>query len=116
MIWQCISIKTKTRNVNLIIKNEQTMLNLLFVLINALDTVDGSRHSAERLYGFEQDREAILQKCLMKYKILKIRMKISYQAFLQTKSVKQLFLETILKSFMTLFMQNKIPITVRNLI
>ena len=76
------------------------MLNLLFVLINALDTVDGSKDSAVRLYRFKQDKEAILNKCLMKYKILKIRMKISYEAFMQTKSVKQLFLEVILKSFM----------------
>ena len=92
------------------------MLNLLFVLINALDTVDGSKDSAVRLYRFDQDREAILQKCLMKYKILKIRMKISYEAFMQTKSVKQLFLEVILKSFMIQFVKNKIPITIGNLV
>lgn len=64
------------------------MLNLLYVLIDTLDTVDGSKHSARRLYVHMQDREVILQKCLMKYKVLKIRMKISYQAFIQTKSVR----------------------------
>ena len=92
------------------------MLNFLFVLINTLDKVYGSKDRAVWLYHFDQDREAILQKCLMKYKILKIRMKISYHAFMETKSVKQLFLEIILKSFMTLFLKNKIPITVPNLV
>lgn len=48
----------------------------------------------------------------MRYKVMKMRMKISYIAFEKTMTVKQLFLETIMKSYMFLFKSGKIPITI----
>ena len=46
---------------------------------------------------------------------MKYRMKISFIAFEKKKTVKELFLETILKSYMSLFDQGIIPIRVEEL-
>ena len=43
-------------------------------------------------------------------------MKINCMAFEQLKSVKQLFLETILKSFMVLFTKGKVSISYMDLL
>ena len=48
----------------------------------------------------------------MKYKIIKFRMKLSYIAFEKELTIKELFLTTIMKSYMTLFKRGKIPISV----
>jgi hypothetical protein len=44
--WQCISIITKDREVDLVIDSEKDMINLLTLLIYKLETVDGYRSSA----------------------------------------------------------------------
>lgn len=46
---------------------------------------------------------------------MKWRMKISYIAFEKQKTIKELFLETIMKSYMSLFDQGRIPIRVEEL-
>jgi hypothetical protein len=48
----------------------------------------------------------------MKYKIIKFRMKISYIAFEKEMTIKELFLTTIMRSYMILFKRGKIPISV----
>ena len=51
----------------------------------------------------------------MRYKILKIRMKISYIAFEQKKSILEMFLITILKIHSRLFQQGKITMSLIDL-
>jgi len=46
---------------------------------------------------------------------MKFRMKISYIAFEKTVTVKELFLETIMKSYMSLFKRGKIPMSVEEI-
>ena len=44
--WQCISILTKDRDVDLVIESEKDMINLLTLLIYKLETIDGYRGTA----------------------------------------------------------------------
>jgi hypothetical protein len=82
-----------------------------------METVDGNKGSAIRaIYGKSYDgKNAIIENTIVKYKVMKWRMKISIMAFEKNKTVKELFLETIMKSYMSLFDQGKIPIRVEEL-
>lgn len=48
--WQCITIMTEARDLNLVIKNETDMKFLLEFLIVSLQTVDGQRGSAAHVF------------------------------------------------------------------
>ena len=82
-----------------------------------MKTIDGQANTAEKLFqGRNQEFvDEINRKTVMKYKIMKIRMKISYIAFEKITTVKELFLTAIMRSYMSLFMNNKIPISVEEL-
>ena len=44
--WECLTIQFKDRELNLVIKNEHHMQNILKLLISKLKTVDGTRNTA----------------------------------------------------------------------
>lgn len=44
--WQCITLSTKERDINLVIKNQKDMRYLLEFLIISMKTVDGRKNSA----------------------------------------------------------------------
>jgi hypothetical protein len=44
--WECITIYTESREVNLVIKSQRDMKSLLEFLIISLQTIDGYRGSA----------------------------------------------------------------------
>lgn len=46
--WECITIKTDSRDIDLVIRNEKDMKYLLEFLIISLKTLDGNRDSAKR--------------------------------------------------------------------
>jgi hypothetical protein len=43
--WQCITLQLEHRDLDLVIKDEKDMDNLLMILIDAIKTVDGNRGS-----------------------------------------------------------------------
>lgn len=47
--WNCITIRTSTRDVDLVIKDEYQMKVLLRFLIYTLNTLDGVRGSAKKI-------------------------------------------------------------------
>lgn len=114
------------RDINLVIKDEEQMSVLLKFLIYRMKSVDGSRNSAvpylealnkqslkafKELNGYEtikkskevkilqENEHFIANRVFLKYKIMKIRAKISYMAFEKRMTIAELFLEAILKSF-----------------
>ena len=48
---------------------------------------------------YQKYETALYQKVFRKYLLLKVRMKISYMAFMEGKTVKELLLHAILKSY-----------------
>jgi hypothetical protein len=47
--WQCITINLGRRDVDLVLPDEQSMLDLLTLLIYHTNTIDGSRDSANSI-------------------------------------------------------------------
>jgi hypothetical protein len=45
--WECITIQTESRDIDLVVKNEKDMKYLLEFLIISLKTLDGNRDSAK---------------------------------------------------------------------
>ena len=48
--WECLTIQLKNREIDLVIRNEKDMDDLLLVLVTAMNTVDGNRDSANLIY------------------------------------------------------------------
>jgi hypothetical protein len=103
--WQCISISTMDRQVDLIIHDESDMMNLISLLIYKLQTIDGFKGTSLSHIEGNKYKETIrvYDKVLFRYKIIKIRMKISCIAFEQKKSILELFLIAIMKTHKKLF-------------
>ena len=103
--WQCITIQTEQRDVDLVIQKDEDMFNLLSFLVFELQTLDGRRGTASRVFGkVGHLRQTISNKVIFKLKIMKWRMKISFMARSQKKTVKELFLSAILASYCMLFL------------
>jgi hypothetical protein len=128
--WQCITLELQNeRVVDLVIKNEKCMDNFLRILIHELNTVDGHRDSAKQLketltkQQFRQIKEhkllhkkqpqdsksileqvnlMVLKQVLLKYKIMRIRSKISFSALKRRMAVKELIIRQILDSYISL--------------
>ena len=130
--WECVTLLLPMREIDLVVQKEQDMDDLLEVLVDALDTVDGGRGTAEIIKAavqkqkFEseienrarggnarkparpadlakyavtrQERQAIHKTTLKKYKVLRVRSKISFLAFKAKQTINELLLNQILKS------------------
>jgi hypothetical protein len=82
-----------------------------------MQTIDGNKGTAipftkEKPYSI---KKMIIENTIVKYKVMKWRMKISFIAFEKRKTIKELFLEAIMKSYMSLFDTGRIPILVEEL-
>ena len=64
------------------------MINFITLLVYELKTVDGNRDTAKKLIEKTKNPDLVVKKILMKYKIMKFRMKISFEAYSQKKTVK----------------------------
>ena len=93
------------------------MMNLIQLLIYKLETIDGFRGTALPIIDgyLYKDIIKVYSQVLMRYKIMKLRMKISCSAFEQKKSVLELFLFSILKTHQSFFQQGLIPMTMHEL-
>ena len=108
-----MTLQLKTRDVDLVIRDQNNMDSFLLYLINHLKTLDGKKDSALKLldnlksqapYGQKKSyalmyRKIVYNKVLMKFKIMRIRSKISYIAFKKRMTISELIVTQILKSF-----------------
>lgn len=121
--WDCITLNVKNKwDIYFIIKNELAMANFLKLLIMKTNTIDGNAGTASLLKA--QKHEEISQKCkqqginnstkeaLMKeevdavihqtvyrkYRVMKVRMKISFMAFLKNQTIIEIWMYAILKT------------------
>jgi hypothetical protein len=81
--WQCLTIELKDRDVDLVILDESDMIAIISLLIwktNTINGVAGSSIHLSDLMSLNRQQE-LFTTVLMKYKILKARMKISFIAF-----------------------------------
>ena len=125
--WDCITLQLSHRDVDLVITNEQHMSTFIKFLVYRMKTLDGNRGSAIRaleamnkqaIKDFLTQRRGratvpesrqhqimatnefkVFRKVCLKYAIMRIRAKISYEAMMQQKTVCELFLGVIYKHF-----------------
>ena len=53
--WECLTLLLTDREVDLVIQKEADMNDLLAFLIESINTVDGNRNSAEKVYNILQE-------------------------------------------------------------
>lgn len=128
--WECITIQLPERDVYLIIKDENLMEQFIKLLIYHMQTVDGNKGSSRAIehtlyhqYLKEYkdkgyiNKKTIIQKAkhkimtntMQKYRIIKIRQKISFIAFSKCMTITELFYTTILDTYQTLLSNNQNP-------
>ena len=92
------------------ISDEKEMKILLTFLVYQMKTLDGKKNSAVRLLNykfkveenqkFKQEIENdVFSKVIKKFQIMIIRHKISYEAFFQKKTISELIIGQIVKTF-----------------
>lgn len=117
--WNCITVQIKNKwDVSLIFESEQATNNFLKLLIHRIETTDGRKGTAVKLkknvYAEEvkvrlqkgkrldekwaqQVKRAIahqvMHKVALKYRIMKVRMKLSYICFMQGTTMVELWLK-----------------------
>ena len=84
--WQCITISTVSRDLDLVIQDQQAMFDLLAIIINSQLKFDQNQDKTLDL------KQTIIQEQLIKYKILKFRMKISQIALGLKVTIRELIL------------------------
>lgn len=117
--WQCISLQTKDRDVDLVIRDQHKMNNFLSILIHKMETLDCSKGTALPLIkcleakkgiDMKQARHMIVKKTLLRFKILRIRLKISFMAFEKRMTIPELFMQAIMKTHDELLKESSIPL------
>ena len=59
--WQCITLQLRHRDVDLVIKDDNQMNDLLMVLISAMETVDGNRGSFHTIEDIVIENKVMLK-------------------------------------------------------
>ena len=125
--WNCITIKTTKRDIDLVIKDDQQMKILIKFLVYSINTLDGHKNSALPLLKIcneqeeakvkkftgqmnltpaqthrisHQNKQKIYSQICRKYDMLRVRAKISFMAFDQGKTIEELFVNAIWKTYM----------------
>ena len=74
--WQCVTLVFSTRTVDLVIKNEHQMDQLLGFLVQKMQTIDGKKGTAKFYIEAAVKYEIERREKLYNKKILKIRKKL----------------------------------------
>lgn len=118
--WECLTIFFKQTTLDIVIKDQNSMDTLLKYLIHEINTVDGTRDSAtdvkEECYKIKlkkfKDRNSknrkvevrklvekiVINRTMFAYRLMRIRMKISFYCLLKRKTVSELVMTTILNT------------------
>ena len=57
--WECLTIQLTNRDIDLVIKNEKDMDDLLMVLVHAINTADGNQGSANAVTRYVFNNQKI---------------------------------------------------------
>ena len=120
--WQCLSLQTWGRDVDLVIKDDKKMNCFLKFMIYSLRTIDGMRGTAEGILkslNRQSEREyrtshkktyisecmmlsikttnehRVFRKVYLKYLIMRVRAKIGFMALVKRITIAELFLKAI---------------------
>lgn len=133
--WECVTLCLEQREVDLVIQNDRDMDDLIKLIVRGMKTVDGNKDSIQVVQkkilkikkrdaggAFckadfdddgnpviqEKEQYSILRSTCFKYKLMRIRCKISYQAFICNKTIPELLMSQILNTYDDLVFLNEI--------
>jgi hypothetical protein len=104
-----------------VIPDQEDMDHVLRYLVFRMNTIDGRRGSSLPLQGVKSKLETkivkhhLMMAAMSKYNILRIRMKISYHAFLKKHTISEHIMRQVVRSHECLLKENSIPIYDNNL-
>lgn len=103
--WECLTIQFKRRDLDIVIRDELQMEILIKFLITETNGFDGNRNSLDFLKhgGFIKknlNAHLLMNDIYKGYRLMKIRMKISYQMALQQQSFQEVWLTAIIKAYL----------------
>ena len=128
--WECLTIQLSNRHIHLVIRDETQMLNLICLLVYHINTVDGEKDSSLKIQQTlveqeeadylkkskqkefkagvkerieKQVKHQVMRKVRLKYIILRVRAKISFIAFEQKKTILELLVNQIRKSYLQIW-------------
>ena len=107
----------KNNDLDLVIKDDYDMELLLFIVVTSMKTINNCKKSGLKILedlGF-YERGQIYRKVLFKFKLIRIRSKISCMAMEQGKTILELFLTQIMKSYYHFLISWQIPIMIPEL-
>ena len=121
--WECISLQLGNRDIDLVIPNQNDMDDLIAVVVKNMNTVDGNQGSAQVIekqinklkkkhneqhhrHDYDDDIELnlmsdkerfqLIKTTCFKYKIMRLRGKISYHAFCKNQTIPELIMTQVL--------------------
>lgn len=128
--WDCVTLNLKERgDVYLIIRNEKIMTMFLKLLIYELKTIDGKRGTAEKLikkgvrgfmaqHGYVDEhkqkdyehmtRHQIMTRVWFTYSMARVKLKLSFSAFIRGQTLFELWGHQIIVTFRFLRDTNQI--------
>ena len=137
--WQCLTIKLKHRDIDLVFKDEQDHNNFVKFLIYNMNTIDGTVDSAIPLLSMLEmqsmadyrkkknlkstempdymmrnirhfNKVKVARKTYLKFLIIKLRFKISFIAFKNKMTIVELFCNSIIKTYNQLVNEGSIVV------
>lgn len=102
--WNCITLQMDDRDYDLVFFDDQSVKIFILFLILKLDTFNGVRESIsslrkQNLINPRISTKVMLQKIFFNFFVMKFRMKMSFEACVQHRTLKELFLLAILKAY-----------------
>jgi len=102
--WECITLITEDRDIDIVIRDLKMMHIFIQFLIIKLNTYNGIKDSFNFLVKKRvvKKNETILDRfhhVYRSYFIMKVRMKISFEALKTNRTIQELFLFSILKTY-----------------
>ena len=102
--WECITLSLKMREIDLVIPDPEDMRVLILFLIIRLNTFDGKRNSLDvlrqrKIVPKSFSAQKMSQKIYRSFFMMKVRMKISFEACYQCRTVSELILMALLKTY-----------------
>ena len=102
--WECLTLQFKDKDLDIVIRDKLQMEIMLKFLILFLNTFDGNKNSLtflreQKLISNKFTSWQMLQRILFGYKLMKFRMKIAFEACKKSRTIKEHFLEAIIKTY-----------------
>lgn len=127
--WECISLFTDAYVIDLVIRDQATMDKFLKLLVFHINTIDGQRDSAAKLkaqlykeerakfpeiinnsfeeFIWEKINHRVMCRVMIAYRLLRIRQKISFSCLLQAKTLSELLMYQIIRTYNYMYSVHK---------